>query len=67
MEISKKESIVSFFVYFILLLIVISCVVVLKANLISLILSIFAILYIVIGSVLVIGLLRKTKENENKN
>ena len=52
MEISKKEVIVSFFAYFILLTLVISCLVVLKANTISLILSVFAIVYILLGTII---------------
>ena len=66
MEISKKEAIVSLFVYVMLFLILMSCVIVLKASSISVLLSIFASFFIIIGSSLVLGMIIESKEVEEK-
>ena len=52
MEISKKELIVTICINFVLLLIVAACIIVLKGSLVSLSLSLMAIMFILVSTVM---------------
>ncbi len=65
MEISRKESIVTFFINLILLLITISCIIVLEGSLISLILSLIIVIFIFVSSVINWSLRHHRDDNNN--